>query len=206
MTGDWNIQETGLTLNPLKEGMTGDWNIQNTGLTYNQLTEGMTGDWNKQDTGSTCNQLTEGMTGDWNIQDTGLTLHQLKEGKTGDWYTRYGINIQKFDQLTERNKREMWLKTCWYWHIPCNQFKTEECFSLAVKIKVKISYWLLLKNIFHNMVTWQWKTNSGVVFLNLEFQIRVTPSGSFGESSLALYDATNSSGCWEQKSLSLYHF
>lgn len=45
--------------------------------------------------------------------------------------------------------------------------------------------------------TWQWKTYSGVVFLNLEFQMRVTPSGSLGESSLALYDATNNSGCWK---------
>lgn len=45
--------------------------------------------------------------------------------------------------------------------------------------------------IFHSwglisIITWQWKTYSGVAFLNLMFHTRATPSGSWGASSLLL--------------------
>ena len=39
--------------------------------------------------------------------------------------------------------------------------------------------------------------NSGVVFLNLMFQTSATPSGSFGDSLLLLYDDNSNSGNWE---------
>lgn len=47
--------------------------------------------------------------------------------------------------------------------------------------------------------TWQWKTYSGVVFLYFMFHTKATPSGSWGASSLLLYEATRSSGYWRQE-------
>lgn len=42
--------------------------------------------------------------------------------------------------------------------------------------------------------TWQWNMYSGVVLLNFIFQTSTTPSGSWGASSLVLYEATSNSG------------
>ena len=47
--------------------------------------------------------------------------------------------------------------------------------------------------------TWQWKTYSGVGLLYFMFHTNTTPSGSWGASSLLLYEATRSSGYWWQK-------
>ena len=43
-------------------------------------------------------------------------------------------------------------------------------------------------------LTPQWKINSGEAFLYFMFHTRTTPSGSLGDSGLALYEATISSG------------
>lgn len=63
----------------------------------------------------------------------------------------------------------------------------------------KIKFGWNLANVVAVTGDWQWKMNSGVVFLNFVFQIRHTPSGSFGVSPLLLYEAAKSSGnCGDQ--------
>lgn len=72
----------------------------------------------------------------------------------------------------------------------CSQHRKRTILSSITILSLQCLFFLLFKiynvNINVNCFTWQWKTYSGVVFLNLEFQMRVTPSGSLGESSLAL--------------------
>lgn len=48
-----------------------------------------------------------------------------------------------------------------------------------------------------NQLTWQWKMYSGDSFWYFMFHISATPSGSWGASSLLLYEATNNSGYWK---------
>lgn len=57
-----------------------------------------------------------------------------------------------------------------------------------------------LANVAVRTMDWQWKTYSGVAFLNFEFHTRHTPSGSWADSWEVWYDATSSSGYWGDQS------
>ena len=49
------------------------------------------------------------------------------------------------------------------------------------------------------LLTWQWKMYSGDSFWYFMFHISATPSGSWGASSLLLYEATSNSGYWKNR-------
>lgn len=125
-----------------------------------------------------------------NLQHSTLPQPPLKKKPlTGSDATRYTTRTQgaKSSMLSQvqavvravvlYSRRYMYKCTCTCMHMYFNQMFKEGVASM-------------------HSFTWQWNMYSGDSFWYFMFHVSATPSGSWGASSLLLYEATNNSGYW----------